>query len=271
MNEQLTFSLGVMNLQATLQIYWSQMMQTAKYQDGRRLTRYGHKVYSQCDEDGIIQEIFRRIGVSHKLFVEIGVGDGKECNTAALAAGGWMGRWFEANEGNAVAARTLFPKDQVSVIWETVTQENINSLLFNSVRDSPEIDLLSIDIDYNDFWVWRALNSVSPRVVVIEYNAALHPPLSLVVPYEPKRTWDGRTNFYGASLSALWKLGNEKGYRLVGCSFSGANAFFVRDDLIHGDDRFLLLSPEGHYEPPRYFMANAFSGQQPLPGPYVTV
>ena len=71
---------------------------------------------------------------------------------------------------------------------------------------------------------------IQPRVVVIEYNAALRPPLSLVVPYDPERRWDG-SNYFGASLEALVRLGRSKGYRIVGCNFSGANAFFVRDDI----------------------------------------
>ena len=93
-----------------------------------------------------------------------------------------------------------------------------------------EIDLLSIDIDFNDYWVWKAIAAVSPRVVVIEHNAGLRPPLSLTVPYQPNRGGDG-TNFFGASLEALVRLGRAKGYRIVGCNISGSNAFVVREDL----------------------------------------
>ena len=87
-----------------------------------------------------------------------------------------------------------------------------------------EIDLLSIDIDYNDYWIWKAVTAVSPRVVVIEYNATLRPPMSLVVPYDPACMWDG-TNYFGASLEALVRLGRDKGYRVVACNYTGVNAF----------------------------------------------
>jgi hypothetical protein len=131
-----------------------------------------------------------------------------------------------------------------------------------------EIDLLSIDIDFNDYWVWKAVNAVNPRVVVIEYNAMLRPPMSLVVPYEPTQRWDG-SNYGGASLEALVRLGQSKGYRIVGCSFAGANAFFVRDDLCA--DHFVApATAEEHYEPTRYFFA-AQPGHRPRFGPYLTV
>ena len=104
---------------------------------------------------------------------------------------------------------------------------------------------------------------------MIEYNATLRPPLSLVVPYDPHGLWKG-SNYYGASLEALVRLGKSKGYRLVGCNFSGSNAFFVREDLT-GD---LFLDPataEEHYEPPRYYFGYLNSGHSAQPGPYLAV
>ena len=133
-----------------------------------------------------------------------------------------------------------------------------------------EIDLLSIDIDFNDYWVWKAVNAVNPRAAVIEYNAGLRPPLSLTVPYQPNRSGDG-TNFFGASLEAMVRLGAQKGYRIVGCNISGSNAFFVREDLCAGH----FLEPataEEHYEPPRHFFSLLLAGPlAPKPGPYVAV
>jgi hypothetical protein len=93
--------------------------------------------------------------------------------------------------------------------------------------------------------------------------------MALTVPYDPMRQWDG-TNYAGASLEALVRLAREKGYRLVGCSFSGANAFFVRQDLV--GDRFLEpATAEEHYEPPRYFFAALLAGHRARPGPYIPV
>ena len=113
-----------------------------------------------------------------------------------------------------------------------MTAENINGLIGASGLRG-EIDLMSIDIDFNDYWVWKAIEIVDPRVVVIEYNAGLHPPLSLTVPYQPNRSGGG-TNFFGASLEALVRLGAVKGYRIVGCNISGSNAFFVRRESVRG-------------------------------------
>ncbi len=114
-----------------------------------------------------------------------------------------------------------------------------------------ELDLLSIDIDYNDYWIWRALTVVKPRVVIIEYNASFPPPISLVVPYEPKATWQVGTNYSGASLEAMTRLAHTKGYSLIGCNFTGINAFYVRNDLIRDDIFLKPFTAERHYEPLR--------------------
>ena len=244
-----------------------------RYADPKRLLRYGCKVYSQHDEDGIIQEIFRRIGTSTRTFVEFGVETGVECNTAKLLIEGWRGLWIEANAQSCKAIRSIFEtfiKDQRLMLRESlVTAENINTLIADcGMRD--EVDLISIDIDFNDYWVWKAIEIVRPRVVVIEYNAGLAPPLSVTVPYQPNRGGDG-TNFFGASLEALVRLGRQKGYRVVGCNISGSNAFFVRDDLCAAH----FLDPataEEHYEPPRHFFSLLLAGPHaPRPGPYVAV
>ena len=150
-----------------------------------------------------------------------------------------------------------------------VVAENMDEILINAGMTG-EIDLLSIDIDYGDFWIWKAITKITPRVVVIEYNATLAPPLSLVVPYEPRGRWDHSSNFFGANLAALVKLGQAKGYRIVGCNLAGANAFFVREELC----RDLFIEPataEEHYEPPRYYLAFSRAGRGPRPGPYQTI
>ena len=243
-----------------------------RYADPKRLLRHGFKVYSQHDEDGIIQEIFRRIGTSARSFVEFGVETGVECNTAKLLIEGWRGLWIEANAQSCKGISSIFEaflKDRRLTLQQSlVTAENINRLIESG--GLKDIDLLSIDIDFNDYWVWKAIDVVSPRVVVIEYNAGLPPPLSVTVPYQPNRSADG-TNFFGASLAALVRLGQAKGYRIVGCNISGSNAFFVRDDLCA--EHFIEpATAEEHYEPPRHFFSLLFAGPNaPRPGPYVAV
>ncbi|MBV8752311.1 MAG: hypothetical protein JO328_05570 [Hyphomicrobiales bacterium] len=259
--------------QLRVQRAWDEEIKKPRHADPKRLVRYGYKVYSQNDEDGIIAEIFRRIGITSRTFVEFGVETGVECNTAKLLVDGWRGLWIEANPQSVAAIRdnlaSFIADGRLSVVESRVTAENINALIAQSGLAN-EIDLLSIDIDFNDYWIWKAIDAVNPRVVVIEYNATLRPPMSLVVPYRPETQWDG-SNYYGASLEALVKLGAEKNYHIVGCSIAGVNAFFVRADL--AGDRFLEpATAQEHYEPPRhYFYLLPSGGLRARPGPFVQV
>ncbi len=189
-----------------------------------------------------------------------------------LLVEGWRGLWMEANAPAASRIRGHFANflesGNLQLIEETVSAENINALL-SQAGFVGSIDLLSIDIDFNDYWVWKAIETAKPRVVIIEYNASLRPPLSLVVPYAPAHAWSGG-NYFGASLEALVRLALVKGYRIVGCSFAGVNAFFVREDLC--GDRFLEpATAEEHYEPPRYFSSVMLSGHAGRPGRYLEV
>jgi hypothetical protein len=251
---------------------WDAEIAKPRHADPKRLLRYGFKIYSQNDEDGIIPEIFRRIGVAARTFVEFGVATGSECNTVKLLIEGWRGLWMEADPLRANSIRRTFDPfcqhEKLVVLEKRVTAENIDALLSEHAAGA-EIDLISIDIDYNDYWIWKAITTVRPRVVVIEYNASLRPPLSLTVPYDPQGSWDG-SNFYGASLEALVQLGGGKGYRIVGCSLAGVNAFFVRADLCA--DKFLEpATAQEHYEPPRHYFHLLPSGHKPRPGRFEVV
>jgi hypothetical protein len=239
-----------------------------KYNQPDKLNRYEYSAFSQNGEDGIIEEIFKRIGIyiyiydniiGHKsndhFFVEFGVGNGTENNSINLLYNGWKGLWIEGN-GNFVKSihqnfSNAMQSDKLKVLHNFITAENIEDL-FKAANVPAEFDLLSIDIDRNDYYVWKAIKSYRPKVVIIEYNSIFRPGCEFVVPYNATATWDGSSNF-GASLSALYKLGLEKGYKLVACDFTGVNAFFVREDLI-GDKFQGPFTPENHYEPPRYFL-----------------
>jgi hypothetical protein len=197
------------------------------------LERYGFKVYSQNDEDGIIHEIFRRIGLKHKTFIEFGVMDGLECNTHFLLHMGWKGLWLEGSKQYYEAIQKNFSSviqsGRLKTAHTFITRENINET-FAENGFSGEIDLLSIDIDGNDYHVFEAISAVNPRVVVIEYNAKFPPFCSWAMPYDARHVWDGSDRF-GASLKALEELGDRKNYQLVGTNCNGINAFFVRKDL----------------------------------------
>jgi hypothetical protein len=227
--------------------------------DERRLEPYGYKVYSQGDEDGILAEIFRRIGVTDRRFIEFGCGDGLENNTSYLALQGWQGLWIDSLEHNESAIRKRWAEalasGQLTLQRAFITATNINDLI-SANGFSGEIDLLSVDIDSNDYHVWEAISVVQPRVVCVEYNAKYPPPFRWVMPRDDSYVWDG-TDRMGASLSALADLGERKGLALVGCDIIGTNAFFVRHDLAVG--KFAEpFTPENHYHPPRYYLTFGF-------------
>ncbi len=245
----------------------AELTATPRFSDPKRLLWSGYKVYSQSDEDGIIAEIFHRIGTTSRRFVEFGVEDGLECNSTFLLIQGWKGIWLEGAPRRAAQARRLFKDYAVEVLETVVTAENADALITRAAGDH-ELDLLSIDVDSNDYWVWKAIMSVRPRVVVIEYNASFPPFIRKTVQYNPNFVWDG-SNYFGASLGALAALGQEKGYALVGCCAAGVNAFFVRGDLA-GDKFCSPFTAENHYEPPRYYLAGAF-GHRTGAGTWVNV
>lgn len=191
---------------------------------------YEFSRYSQNGEDGIILELLARIGVAGHRVVEVGTGDGRECNSANLVLEfGWQAELFEADAAAASAAGDYFrdcgARDRVRVHHAMTTPDNINVLL-REAGATGDIDVLSIDIDSIDYWLWRSIDAVHPPVVVIEYNASLGPERSLTVPF-PFVPQPGLQSYHGASLAALTRLAQEKGYLLAGCDSRGINAFYV--------------------------------------------
>jgi hypothetical protein len=241
--------------------------ETPRFKDPLRLLSSGYKVFSQNQEDGMIAEVFRRVGMTSKRFIEFGIEDGLECNSTFLLMQGWTGTWIEGWKESADKARNSFAAYLVQVLNQYVTVANADELIAG-FTGSEELDLLSIDTDTIDYWIWQAIKTVKPRLVVIEYNATWPPFIRKTVANDPHMLWDG-TNFSGASLGALEALGRDKGYCLVGCSLAGVNAFFVREDLVA--DRFCApFTAENHYEPPRYDLAGSF-GHRPGMGRWVDV
>ncbi|MFH0798840.1 MAG: hypothetical protein V2A66_01520 [Pseudomonadota bacterium] len=231
------------------------LLQQEKYREPGKLNRHEFQVFSQSGEDGILAEIFRRIGVSNRFFVEIAAGDGQENNTAYLLSQGWNGLWVEGSAVSAEAIRQCFrtplADGRLKLADACVTAANIEHIL-REMKVPAEFDLLSLDIDRNTYWVWKALGSFRPRAVVIEYNATFPPDVDWKVDYAPGKVCN-ETIYFGASLKAFELLGQELGYALVGCGLSGVNAFFVRNDLAGGSFA-KPFSAENHYEPPRYFL-----------------
>lgn len=191
--------------------------------------------FSQWGEDGIIDWLVERVQSLRPIFVEFGVEDYRESNTRfLLKRRNWRGLVIDASSKQvaAIHAQDIYWRHDLTAVQSFVARENINEII-NGTGLAGEIGLLSIDIDGNDYWVWEAIECVSPIIVICEYNAVFGDVERISVPY--RRDFD-RTRahpsnlFFGASLPALIDLGRSKGYRFIGTTSSGGNAFFVRED-----------------------------------------
>ena len=215
------------------------------------------RAFSQNGEDGILHYIFSIIGTTNRKAVEICAGDGIECNAANLIVNhGWTGLLFDGNEENIRRGKKFYSKCKDTCVWPPtlvhawITAENVNELILSNgfVGD---IDLLSLDMDGMDYWIWKAINCINPRVVVLEYQNIWGPDKSVTVPYDPNfkvEFSEFGPNYCGASLSAFVKLGREKRYRLVGCQRYGFNAFFIRSGI--GEDVFPEIPTSRCFEHP---------------------
>jgi hypothetical protein len=176
-----------------------------KYQRKGCLTPFGYKMYSKNEEDGLINEIFNRIGVTNKIFVEIGVENGLENNTLALLFEDWRGLWIEGAIENVNKIKEGFEKSiengQLQITQSFITKDNVNQTISKHIKEKT-VDLFSIDVDGNDFHIFDAISCVEPRVLVIEYNGKFRPPVKYCISYNEGRIWDGSDNF-GASLKFL--------------------------------------------------------------------
>lgn len=240
------------------------------------------KIFSKHGGDGIIAYIFSKIGVTNRIFIEMGVEDGTECNTANLSFNfGWNGLLIDAEEKWIQSAKNLYKKqldsfaEKIKMVTSFITAENINQTI-QDAGISGEIDLLSIDIDSNDYWIWDKIDVVNPRVVVMEYNAAFGLN-SVTITYDPKfhyqETFRKHPLYFGASLSALAKLANKKGYILVTCDTHGHDAFFVRKDVAQG--KFIDIEPEHIFYPNPYTLSKYGSVEEQFKAmkhlPYETI
>jgi hypothetical protein len=193
-----------------------------------RSHRFG--LLSQNEEDGLILELFKRIGVTDRRFAEIGCGVNGGNSGFLLSECGWSGLMVDGRNACVKKVALRYGRFDVTAVRQRVTREGINSL-FEEQGLTGSIDLLSLDVDGVDFFLWEALHVAQPRVVVIEYNYLFGPERSISVPYDPEFSLPDAAlrSYRGASLEAMVRLGRRKGYRLV--ATERINAFFLRDDV----------------------------------------
>lgn len=232
--EDLKFQIGCLHLKSIQQ------------EKSNKIIDHEFKVFSQWGEDGIISYLVNNLDIENNFFIEFGVENYLESNTRFLLKKfNWSGLIIDSSQKNIdyIKKDKIYWKYDIKALCEFISRDNINKIFLENISQK-KIGLLSIDIDGNDYWVWEAITTVDPSIVVIEYNSLLGFEKNYVVPYDKKfeRNKAHYSNlYYGASLPALIKLGNEKGYALVSCNSAGNNAFFVKKNLLNDQVRELTI------------------------------
>ena len=227
------------------------------------LKDYEFKVFSQWGEDGILQCLTSALEIPEKTFIEFGVEDFFESNCRFLMMkDNWCGFVMDGSAANIARLRNscFYWKYELSAVDAFITRENINELLAKS-GFGPDLGILSIDIDGNDYFVLEAIEAFSPRILICEYNAVFGSSRQITIPYDAGfvRTEMHHSNlYYGASLGAIVSLANKKGYSLVGTNTAGNNAFFVRNDLMCS--QFPALTAEDGFTQSRFRESRAADG-----------
>ena len=203
----------------------------------------GFRALSQNGEDGVLLYVFGLIGMGGRRCVEICAGNGIECNTANLIVNhGWHGLLFDGNKRLLQQGRDFYSRlgdtfcQPPRLVSTWITRENVNQIVKENGFEG-HVELLSLDMDGMDYWVWEALDVIRPQIVIAEVQCVWGSDRAVTVPY----TKDFRTQYVdrfgvysGASLPAFAKLARKKGYRLVGVERHGFNAVFVAEGV--GED-----------------------------------
>lgn len=202
-----------------------------------RLRDAEFRIFSQFGEDGIIQYLINKVPIEHDTFIEFGVADYQESNTRFLLCNdNWHGLILDGGDAHVefVKSNAIGWRHTIEARSVFVTTDNINDTLAQA-GFTGDVGLLSVDIDGNDYWVLQAIDVISPRILIVEYNSTFGPDAAVTVPYDPafQRMRAHHSSLYwGASLAAVCLAGERKGLAFVGSNSAGNNAFFVRRDVL---------------------------------------
>lgn len=225
----MAFTTRIKQLIYPLYIYWRKM-DLQKLQNLDAITLKNLKLFSNRNEDGIILKLIKALNIQNGFFVDIGSNDCVNSNCANLAFNlNWKGVFIDADEKLLKIGQrnyTFFNKTKnLQFIKSFVTKENINKLVSDNIGGK-QIDFVSIDIDGNDYEIWKAID-LKPKIVVVE-NKIEYGNYDIIVPVN--------NNFlpsdWGASIVSFTKLSQAKEYTLVAINNAGFNAFYVRNDLV---------------------------------------
>lgn len=216
------------------------------------LELFEESIFSQNGEDGVIAKIFELIQPTHRYAVEFGASEGVRLSNSRnlIVNKSWSALLIEGNESIAKKLHENYENNPaVKTLAAFVYPGNVE-LLFEENDVPYDFDLLSVDIDSNDYYVWRAIRDFRPKVVLIEFNGSFPPPQKMVIRFHPMNYWDG-SDYFGASIQSLYELGKKKGYELIYCEKRGVNLFFVDKPYF---ERFGIKdnSPEKLYRLPQF-------------------
>tara|TARA_Y100000588_G_C14170418_1_gene888867 strand:- start:435 stop:1298 length:864 start_codon:yes stop_codon:yes gene_type:complete len=231
---------------------------TSKYPNS--LIKYSFSIYSQNLEDGIINEIFKRLKISTPTFVEFGVSP-TENNTLNLLLNEGKGVWVDATLKKYKTQ--LSPVKNLHIIDKWITKNNIINIIkeaqsFLNILDSNDIDMISMDLDGNDYYFIKTIlkSGVTPKLFCLEYNAKFPPKQKICIKYNINNVWE-QDDYMGCSLQSYIELLKKFNYTLITCDIYGINSFFIRNDLV---ENFHIYNPEILYQPPRYFLSPSYKG-----------
>lgn len=199
------------------------------------LSEVEFQVFSQFGDDGIIQYLVSKLPIKNKTFIEFGVENYRESNTRFLLVNNaWSGLVMDgsATHIQKIRSEQMYSFYDLRAVQAFITAENINGLI-QSAGFHPEVGILSVDIDGNDYWVWKAIDCIKPSIVITEYNSLFGFEDPFTIPYKPDFVRGKQTplNFYGTSLLSACQLAKQKGYFFIGCNSAGNNAYFIHESL----------------------------------------
>lgn len=190
----------------------------------RTFDKYRKNIRSQNGEDGVTKEILRRLRIDNGWFCEFGAWDGKYLsNTYFLISKSWRGVYIEGEKSkySELVKNVKGFKNKIYPICAYVTAKGKNSL-DSLLSDTPlpyNFEILSIDIDGDDYFVWKGLKNYRPKLVIVEINSG----------YGPRVKKISTKNDKGTSFYPMVQLGAKKGYIPI---YHTGNIFFVRKDYI---------------------------------------
>jgi hypothetical protein len=218
-----------------------------KKNKSNNINNFEFSVFSQWGEDGIINYLINNLKLSSKNFIEFGVENYIESNTRFLLQNyNWSGVIFDSNKDNInqIKKHYYYWRHDLNAVHAFINVKNINDLISKNIKKNNNVSVLSIDIDGNDYWVWKSLKAIDPDIVIIEYNYRFGKKDAVTVPYMSNfNRFNAHYSslYYGASLKALCKLAEKKRMSLVCANLAGNNAFFVKNKLLNSKVKALTI------------------------------